>query len=227
MTENFDVAEYLNFGSFDIQEESVATATQEPALWDKYPALFESEDNGMAAQPTALINFEDASLIKEEYVDPFSALLNKESRKHDSFLAKLRQRREKLEQMAQKLQTKNSSAQSAEQKDVGISRWSRIDTLETPLDCKQSPLNPLWRAERRSIQAFPIFELVCNFDSCRVFDLKPEHSAENHSPALTTKHSRFSHTCDKQQASEAEKQMAREMLIMFTSLMPEFLITDF
>jgi hypothetical protein len=123
-----------------VPEAESAVAEESAVGWDQYPSLFETDEK----HPTSLINFNGASLMKEEFFDPFAALQKPQEREAFQFLDKLKLRKNKLEQLA-----KNLSVHSKELK-TGIS----------PLLMK-AHLKSHWNnlGQRAAVQAFPIFNL--------------------------------------------------------------------
>ena len=149
MAENFNVEEFLEFGSENLVEQLQQDSLNEQSQsWPEYPDLFPKESPEMKEDPISLISFEGASLIKEEYVDPFAALSSKCETKAGDFLIKLQLRRQKLEQMAQSLRAKNS-----------LESWDLIeDSLASSIDCENRILP--WKNGRRSVQVYSIHNVI-------------------------------------------------------------------
>jgi hypothetical protein len=93
--------EFVNFNNITEVEE--ASKYLEPQAWNgEYPDLF-TQDKKQSQDPISLISFDGASLIEEEYVDPFASLKLKESNTKEEFVKKLQFRRQKLKEMAKSL----------------------------------------------------------------------------------------------------------------------------
>ena len=115
--EAFNVDEFLVFSeSTEIAQEASQDAAQNAENWPDYPDLF-PEELKLKEDPMSLINFEGASLYKEEYVDPFAQLSPKyDSKNSRDFLTTLELRRKKLDNLAKNLQTKNP-----------LEEWARLE----------------------------------------------------------------------------------------------------
>lgn len=137
--DSFNMEDFLNFIPAESAVVPEPEVTDTSALWDQYPNLFDDSEK----DSESLINFNGASLMKEEYFDPFAILQKSQERETFQFLDKLKLRKYKLEQLA-----KNLTASPKEIK-TGIS----------PLHMK-AHLKSHWNnIDQRTVQAFPLFNL--------------------------------------------------------------------
>jgi hypothetical protein len=93
---DFEMEEFVNFTISDTEDQQQPL---EPQDWTKYPDLFKEQKENI---PASLITFDNASLMEEEYVDPFASLRKPIDSKQE-LLKKLKSRRQKLEEMAKSL----------------------------------------------------------------------------------------------------------------------------
>jgi hypothetical protein len=142
-----EFGEFLNLAPAEnISSEAIDIGHENIPDWDDYPNLWSTNEmENPPNDPISLISFDGASLLKEEYVDPFAALNSKKGKPKEAFLEKLQHRRMKLEQMAKSLSS------SSVDNSISIS----------PVRCRTST-QAHWNVDRRPVQAYPLFSIEIN-----------------------------------------------------------------
>ena len=149
VAETFNVEEFLVFTGESATIDSPQELSQDTATsnWPAYPDLFPKEE-AKKEDPISLISFDGASLYKEEYVDPFASLSPKYEAGSTEFLAKLKLRRKKLDNLARNLQTRKP-----------LEQWAH---LEDSLSCGILP----WQ---REVQVYSLFSITSSCKSDRIY----------------------------------------------------------
>ncbi|KAJ3262032.1 hypothetical protein HK103_003875 [Boothiomyces macroporosus] len=147
----FNMEEFLNF---NFAEPVAEPAPQESAaddltLWESYPPLWKKEEAIPAQDPISQINFEGASLIQEDFVDPF-AVKNEPTKVETGFRERLISRRNKLDLLAKNLSKKKPI------------QWA----YEPQMDCKQgsSMQRNSW-IDFNPVRVHSVYNIEFNIDS--------------------------------------------------------------
>jgi hypothetical protein len=182
--------EFVNFTISDTEDTQQPI---EPQDWTSYPDLFTEKKE---EPPMSIITFDGASLMEEEYVDPFASLTSKATNTKEEFLKKLKSRRQKLEEMAKSLSTQQLPS-------------TKVHPWDLEMNCKESKIH--WQPQ---VQAYCVE--IPDFSQYPLALKEREYQWNTHFKLFET-------TTQSHLQAMQEKELARSMLSLFQFHLPEFL----
>ncbi|KAJ3272997.1 hypothetical protein HDV01_004903 [Terramyces sp. JEL0728] len=194
----FNMEEFLNFNFTEPVAETApqASVTDDLTLWESYPPLWKKEEAIPAQDPISQINFEGASLIQEDFVDPFAAK-SEPTKVEIEFRERLISRRNKLDLLAKNLSKKAPI------------QWS----YEPQIDCKQgsSMQRNSW-IDFNPVRVHSVYDIELNLKSFQ--EKGSADSAKSLEACLSQSINLYNSAVG---VSKEEMEMANSLLIFFVS----------